>query len=175
VNFPNQEPDTTVNLNIRVSRNLKNMSSSLLQNMGINQSQYIRDALQYVVSHNTLPWLQGSGNSVIYKFSPIQSILYSTVDQISQGIPIDTMHIGTLCAQLDELQIYITRELDAYYDKGCTSIHLSKLNSLLLQLTSLLRHSNSHTGTAFLYAPITSNQMRILLQSIDETIRVNAL
>lgn len=169
------ENDVSTNLNIRISSNLKSFSSSLLQSMGVNQSQYIRDALQYVVNHNALPWQQSNANSILYKYTSHQGDLHAVINQISNGIPLQQLQFNDICAFLDDLHLHSARAQDSHLAQGVMSLPLSKLLGLFIQLTSLIRYNFSGFQGGAVYAPIVANQIKHTLEQIDVTIRSNNL
>ncbi|NOQ93081.1 MAG: hypothetical protein GQ547_00420 [Methylophaga sp.] len=172
----NKPVDTSVNINIRISKNLKELSSALLMNMGTNQSQFIRDSLQYVVNHNTLPWQENNSNTLLNKYTIIQQNTFQSLQSLCAGNLVDPQAINSICASLDDIHLQSSRKLDELHAHGMSSIPHSSLNSMLLQLTSLLRYNSSYTAQNYSsYSPVVANQIRQLLENIDLTIRSNNL
>lgn len=167
--------DTSVNINIRIPKHLKELSSSLLLNMGINQSQFIRDCLQYVVNHNSLPWQQNNSNQLLYKYSSIKHQILPILQAAYSGQVLITNDINQVCAVLDDLQLQSFRRLEELHNQGMTSIPHSTLNNHLLQLTSILRYNGNALQSSVSYPPIAGNQLRLLLDAIDSTISKNNL
>ncbi len=167
--------DIATNLNIRISSNLKNLSSVLLQSMGVNQSQYIRDALQYVVDHNVLPWQANQESNILYRYTARQNQLYGVINHISQNHSVETHEVQSLCTFLDDLHLHSIRLQDMHHAQGVVSIHLSKLSGLFIQLTSLFRYNGSKMANIIVYSPIVVNQIRHLVEQIDISIKTNNL
>ena len=165
--------DPTINLNIRIPKSLKEGSASLLQSMGVNQSQYIRDALQYVVSHNALPWQVQSSSTILYKYSIIRHEVYQLITQASRSEGIDVYYMYNVCAKLDAVQLDAINAQEWHIARGMTSIPLCKFNGLLSQLTSLFRNSGHINGNCCHYEVAVSSRMGQLMQYIDEMARAN--
>lgn len=167
--------DQMINLNIRISKNLKEGSASILQGMGINQSQYVRDALQYVINHNLLPWQVKNANSVFNKYLTIRNDVNVAIVDASSGSILDSQQVLKICAKLDDIQLYGISILDGYFAQGVTSIPLCKLNSLLTQLASLFRHNGIDVGHGWRYEKVATKRMTDLFDLINETIGENNL
>lgn len=143
--------------------------------MGINQSQYIRDALQYVVNHNALPWQRNNANELLYKYTTLKGTIVSMVDFLRNGEACALHEVNKLCAALDDLQLQSFRKLEELHDQGMTSIPYSSLNNMLLQLASLLRYSGDTGADCVSYSPVIGNKMVMLVKSIDSTVITNNL
>ena len=147
----------------------------MLQGLGMNQSQYVRDALQYVISHNLLPWQVQNANSVFNKYLAIRDDVFDAVTEASHGSILESQHVFNICAKLDDIQLYGISILDGYFAQGVTSIPLCKLNSLLTQLASLFRSKGIDVGHGQRYEKVIAKRMLDLIRLISETIEENNL
>ncbi|MDF4355282.1 type II toxin-antitoxin system RelB/DinJ family antitoxin [Photobacterium damselae] len=170
----NFSPEQTANINIRISKLLKEQSSNVLNSLGITQSQYIRDSLIYVVNNHSLPW-QNNRGSITSQFSTWQHMLYDFIATVTTGTYLHNSVVNNLCVKIDELQYQVARMSEEEHNQGVTSIPLNRTSNLLTQLNSMLKYQCISNNQGIYYTPPVCFQIKLVADNLVTTINTNNL